>query len=58
MELIKASTQTMQTRFGTEIEYARLTYRTRTGIFGQSVLLCRLSSETLRLARAGYCAAS
>ena len=58
MELIKASVQTMQTRFGTEIEYARLTYRIRTGILGQSMLLGHLSPETLRLARAGYCAAN
>lgn len=54
MELIRASIKTMQTRFGIEIEYARLTYRTGTGILGQSLPLDRLRPETLRLARAGY----
>ncbi|WP_419342769.1 hypothetical protein ACM1PE_06845 [Achromobacter sp. PD1] len=54
MELIKASIHTMQTKFGTEIEYARLTYRTARGIVGQSMLLGRLSPKTLSLARAGY----
>lgn len=54
MELIKASIHKMLTAYGTEIEYARLTYRAGTGILGQSVLLGRLRPETLRLARAGY----
>lgn len=57
MELIEASIHTMLTVYGAEIEYARLTYRTGTGILGQSVLLGRLSAETLRLARGGYRAA-
>lgn len=54
MELIKASIHTMLTAYGTEIVYARLTYRTGTGILGQSLLLGRLRAETLRRARAGY----
>lgn len=58
MELVQASIQKLQTETGEEVEYARLMYRTRTGVLGQSVLLGRLSAETLRLARLDYRAGS
>jgi hypothetical protein len=54
MTLIRASIHRMKTQCGTEVEYARLMYRTKSGLLGQSLLLHRLSPEQIRLARSDF----
>lgn len=58
MKLIEASIQKLQTESGEEVENARLMYRTRTGVLGQSMLLGRLRPDVLSLARIGFQSAS
>lgn len=53
MKLIRASIHELTTRGGAKVEYARLTYRTGTGILGQSRLLADLSPALVVLARQG-----
>lgn len=53
MKLIRASIHELTTRDGLKVEYARLTYRTRTGIVGQSRLLADISQVLVALARQG-----
>lgn len=53
MKLIHASAHKMITKYGDEVEYARLCYSTSRGTLGQTFLMHRLSPELRELARSG-----